>query len=287
LRYQFIRSNERQFSVQRMCEVLEVSRSGYYAWDGRKPSARAKANRELLEHIEQVHEDSRECYGAYKVWRELVAQGISCGRHRVARLRRRAGIEAKRKRRFRVTTQARASATPIPNVLDQCFSVEAPNRVWASDITFIATAEGWLYLAVVVDLYARRVVGWSMSNRIDQQLVLAALHMALAHRRPQSDLLHHSDQGRQYSADAYQAALAEQGISVSMSRKGNCYDNAVVESFFSTLKNELVHHCIFKTRAEARLAIFEFIEVFYNRHRRHASLNFVSPVEYECNAGVS
>ena len=270
-----------------MCEVLEVSRSGYYAWDGRKPSARAKANRELLEHIEQVHEDSRECYGAYKVWRELVAQGISCGRHRVARLRRRAGIEAKRKRRFRVTTQARASATPIPNVLDQCFSVEAPNRVWASDITFIATAEGWLYLAVVVDLYARRVVGWSMSNRIDQQLVLAALHMALAHRRPQSDLLHHSDQGRQYSADAYQAALAEQGISVSMSRKGNCYDNAVVESFFSTLKNELVHHCIFKTRAEARLAIFEFIEVFYNRHRRHASLNFVSPVEYECNAGVS
>jgi len=278
VRYQFIRANERHFKVARMCQVLSVSRSGYYDWKSRSPSARAQANEALLKQIEQVHARSRQCYGAYKTWRALIAQGIACGRHRVARLRRRAGIEAKRKRRFRITTRAREGVQAAPNVLEQRFSTPVPNRVWATD---------WLYLAVIVDLYSRRVVGWSMSERIDQQLALAALHMALAHRRPQQPLLHHSDQGCQYSAAAYQAALAEHGIEVSMSRRGNCYDNAVAESFFSTLKNELVHHCNFKTRDEARLAIFEFIEVFYNRERRHASLDFVSPVEYESRAGVS
>jgi transposase InsO family protein len=270
-----------------MCQVLSVSRSGYYDWKSRSPSARAQANEALLKQIEQVHERSRQCYGAYKTWRALIAQGMPCGRHRVARLRRHAGIEAKRKRRFRITTKAREGVQPAPNVLEQSFSTQAPNRVWATDITFVPTAQGWLYLAVIVDLYSRRVVGWSMSESMDQQLVLGALHMALAHRRPQQPLLHHSDQGRQYSAAAYQAVLAEHGIEVSMSRRGNCYDNAVAESFFSTLKNELVHHCNFKTRGEARLAIFEFIEVFYNRERRHASLDFVSPVEYESRAGVS
>ena len=287
MRYQFIRANERHFSITRMCQVLNVSRSGYYDWKSRPASARTQANEALLKHIEQVHQRARQCYGADKTWRALIAQGVRCGRHRVARLRRQAGIEAKRKRRFRITTQAREGVQPAPNVLDQCFKASAPNQVWVTDITFIPTAQGWLYLAVIVDLYSRRVVGWSMGERIDQQLVLAALHMALAHRRPREGLLHHSDQGRQYSAAAYQGLLVEHGIQVSMSRRGNCYDNAVAESFFSTLKNELVHHCNFRTRSEARLAIFEFIEVFYNRERRHASLDFVSPVEYETRVSVS
>jgi transposase InsO family protein len=216
----------------------------------------------------------------------LRARGFSWGRHRIARLRREAGIEARRKRRFRITTQSRAGMVAPDNRLKQNFETKKANRVWVGDITFIATAAGWLYLAVLIDLYSRRVVGWAMSERIDQQLVLDGLNMALLQRKVKPGLIHHTDQGRQYSSAAYLAVLKRHGINPSMSRRGNCYDNAVAESFFSSLKNELVHHCSFKTRDEAKAAIFEYIEIFYNRQRRHQKLHYLSPVDYERKAGV-
>ena len=281
MKYAFMRAHQDQFKVSRMCRALEVSRSGYYGWRGGKESKRSEQNRTVLVEIRKVHEQNREAYGAVRTWRELKAQGLECGRHRVARLRRQAGIEARRKRRFRITTQSRAGVIAAENKLNQCFEVGTVDRAWVGDITFIATAVGWLYLAVLLDLYSRRVVGWAMSERIDQQLVLDALNMALGQCRPQSGLIHHTDQGRQYSSTVYVETLKGLGMIQSMSRKGNCYDNAVAESFFSSLKNELVNHSSFRTRDEARTAVFEYIEVFYNRQRRHQSLDYVSPVDYE------
>ena len=287
MKYEFIRAHRDQFKVSRQCEVFEISRSGYYGWRGRKESTRSRANRTVLSEIHKVHEQSKQAYGAVKTWRELKAHGIACGRHRVARLRKQAGIEARRKRRFRVTTQSRMGVVAAQNKLNQQFAVGKTNRAWVGDITFIATATGWLYLAVLIDLYSRKVVGWAMSERIDQQLVIDALSMALLQRWPQPALIHHTDQGRQYSSTAYVEMLKEHAMEPSMSRRGNCYDNAVAESFFSSLKNELVHHCSFKTRDEARTAIFEYIEVFYNRQRRHQSLDYVSPVDYERSRAVA
>jgi putative transposase len=281
VKYGFMRAHQDQFKVSRMCRALEVSRSGYSSWRHGKESKRSEQNRTVLVEIKKVHEENREAYGAVKTWRELKAQGIECGRHRVARLRRQAGIEARRKRRFRVTTQSRAGVIAAENKLNQCFEVGVVDRAWVGDITFIATSSGWLYLAVLLDLYSRRVVGWAMSERIDQQLVLDALKMALGQCRAQAGLIHHTDQGRQYSSTAYVETLKGHGMIQSMSRKGNCYDNAVAESFFSSLKNEMVNHCSFKTREEARTAVFEYIEVFYNRQRRHQSLDYLSPVDYE------
>ena len=282
-----MRAHQDQFKVVRMCRALEASRSGYYSWRAGKESKRSEENRAVLVEIKKVHEENRQAYGAIKTWRELKAQGIECGRHRVARLRREAGIEARRKRRFRITTQSRAGAMAAENKLKQCFEVGVVDRAWVGDITFIATGNGWLYLAVLLDLYSRRVVGWAMSERIDQQLVLDALIMALGQWRPQAGLIHHTDQGRQYSSTAYVEMLKKHGLVQSMSRRGNCYDNAVAESFFSSLKNELVNHCSFKTREEARTAVFEYIEVFYNRQRRHQSLDYVSPVDYERSTAVA
>jgi putative transposase len=287
VKYAFMRAHQDQFKVSRMCRALEASRSGYYDWRNGKESTRSEKNRTVLVEIRKVHEENREAYGAVKTWRELKAQGIECGRHRVARLRRQAGIEARRKRRFRITTQSRAGVVAAENKLNQRFEVGAGDRAWVGDITFIATGSGWLYLAVLLDLYSRRVVGWAMSERIDQQLVLAALNMALEQCLPQTGLIHHTDQGRQYSSSAYVEILKKHGIVQSMSRKGNCYDNAVAESFFSSLKNELIHHCSFKTREQARTAVFEYIEVFYNRQRRHQSLDYVSPVDYERSMAVA
>jgi putative transposase len=287
VKYAFMRAHQEQFKVSRMCRALEVSRSGYYGWRGGKESKRSEQNRAVLVEIQKVHEENREAYGAIKTWRELKAQGIACGRHRVARLRREAGIEARRKRRFRITTQSRAGVVVAENKLNQNFEVGAVDRAWVGDITFIATGSGWLYLAVLLDLYSRRVVGWAMSERIDQQLVLDALNMALGQCRPKPGLIHHTDQGRQYSSTAYVETLKKHGLVQSMSRRANCYDNAVAESFFSSLKNELVIHCSFKTREQARTAVFEYIEVFYNRQRRHQSLNYVSPVDYERSMAVA
>ena len=281
MKYAFMKAHQDQFKVTRMCRALEVSRSGYYSWRDGKESQRSEKNRAILVEIQKVHEENRQAYGAVKTWRELRAQGVQCGRHRVARLRRQVGIEARRKRRFRITTQSRGGMIGAENKLKQRFELGVRDRAWVDDITFIATGSGWLYLAVLLDLYSRRVVGWAMSERIDQQLVLDALNMAIRQCRPRPGLIHHTDQGRQYWSTAYVEMLKKHGMLQSMSRIGNCYDNAVAESFFSSLKNELVNHCSFKTREEARAAVFEYIEVFYNRQRRHQSLNYVSPAEYE------
>jgi putative transposase len=251
VKYAFIRRHVRLFKVTRMCAVLGVSRSGYYEWRDRPESRRTIEDRQLLQRIRAVHLQSREAYGAYKTWRVLRAKGVVCGRHRVARLRRQNGIEARRKRRFRVVVEHHKLALPAPNRLARRFRVDQPDRFWAGDMTVIPTGAGWLHLAVLLDLYSRRVVGWAMGNERSQALSLAALRMAKLR------------------------AIA------SMSRKGNAYDNAVVESFFGNLKNELVHHRTFATRDQARAEIFDYIEVFYNRQRAHATLQYMSPVDYE------
>jgi transposase InsO family protein len=281
MKHAFIESQRSVHRVDHLCTAVGVSRSGYYAGRSRPESRRAQANRTLLLQIRRLHAESREAYGAVKTWRALQAEGVACGRHRVARLRRAHGIEARRMRRFRAAYAARNSDPPAPNHLDRQFAVAVPNRVWAGDITFIPTRRGWLYLAVLLDLYSRRVVGWAMSERVDSQLVLDALGMAVAHRDPSPGLIHHSDQGIQYTSSLYQSRLQAHGMQPSMSRKGNCYDNAVVESFFSTLKNEWVFHQTFLDRDQARSALFDYIELFYNRQRRHAALEYRSPVHFE------
>jgi transposase InsO family protein len=281
MKYQFIQAHQSQHRIERLCQVLAVSRSGYYAWRHRPLSARARANAALVERMTYLHWQLKERYGALKLWRALVASGVPCGRHRVARLRRQQGLLAKRTRRFRVMHERHEFAPPAPNRLHQVFSAPAPNRIWAGDLTAIATRAGWVYLAVILDLYSRRVIGWAMSRKPDQHVAVTALQMALTHRRPQRGLIHHTDQGATYTSLAYQRQLRQAGLVASMSRKGNCYDNAVVESFFSTLKNELVHDQDFWTREAAQASVFEFIEVFYNRQRLHQALGYVSPVQFE------
>lgn len=281
MKYAFIRQHSERFRITRLCRSLGVSRGGYYEWLGRPESRRASEDRQLLQHIRVVHTRSREAYGAYKTWRVLRAQGIACGRHRVARLRRQNGIEALRKRRFRIMTEHHKLPPPAPNILAQNFKVAQPNRVWAGDMTLVPTGDGWLHLAVLLDLYSRRVVGWAMGNERSQALSLKALQMAVAQRKPAAGLLHHSDRGSAYVGVLYRSRIDRMGAIASMSRRGNCYDNAVVESFFSNLKNELVHHRRFANRQEARAEIFDYVELFYNRQRAHSSLRFLSPAEYE------
>lgn len=271
-----------------MCRVLRVSRSGYYAWQRRAPSATAGRQAELTERISRAHAASRRIYGAPRVHRELLAQDVRCSKNTVAKLMRQAGLRSKMHRRFVVRTTDSRHVHPIaPNRLNRQFQQSQPNRVWVGDITYIPTAEGWLYLAVLIDLYSRKVVGWATSDSLAADLTCAALRAALLQRRPSGELLHHSDRGVQYACDDYQQLLSERGLEVSMSRTGNCYDNAVIESFFGTLKTELVHHERYATRAAARLSLFEYIEVFYNRRRRHSSLDYVSPEEYEREAFVT
>ena len=273
--------------MSRLCRTLSVSRGGYYDWRARGESARSRSDRELLGHIEQVHEASRQAYGAVKTWLELRARGLACGKHRVARLRKQAGIEARRKRRFRVIVEHHYTAPAAPNLVQRQFRVPAPDRVWVGDMTFIRTRAGFLHLAVLLDLYSRRVVGWAMGERPNLPLAANALDMALLARLPQEGLVHHTDQGPLYSAHAYREQLSKHGLLPSMSAKGNAYDNAVAESFFSNLKNELVHHCDFHTREAARAAIFDYIEIFYNRQRRHQILGYVSPMQFEQREGLS
>lgn len=270
-----------QYPVRLMCRVLGVRPSGFYAAQQRQPAARAIANALLTLEARAIHAESRQSYGSPRVLKELQARGIRCGRKRVARVMREAGLQSKRPHRFRTTTQSQHRHPLAPNVLDRQFAIAPPNRVWAADITYLPTREGWLYLAVLLDLGSRRVVGWALRPTLDRELVLAALHQALTTRRPSVGLLHHSDRGSQYACGEYRALLAARGITVSMSRAGDCWDNAVVESFFATLKTELVHGARWATRAEATVAVADFIEVWYNRQRRHSSLGYVSPVEYE------
>lgn len=287
MRYAFIERHEPEFSVMRMCKVMQVSRSGYYAWRDRPEAPKVAQDRALLTQIHHVHVQSRQAYGAKKTWLELNAQGVMCGKHRVARLRKSAGIEARRKRRFRITVENHATAPAAPNLLQQQFRSVQPNRIWVGDMTYIRTRAGFLYLAVLLDLYARRVVGWSMSGKPDLALVLGALNMALVQRQPDRGLIHHTDQGPIYAARVYRETMHAHGLRPSMSGKGNAYDNAVAESFFSNLKNELVHHCDFHSHDAARAAIFDYIEVFYNRQRLHQTLGYVSPMQFEEMNGVS
>jgi putative transposase len=281
VRYAFLEEHRRAFRVTNLCRVLKVSRSGFYAWCRRPPSNRTRANDRLLQQIRRVHLASRENYGAIKTWQALRVLGETCSLNRVARLRQAHGIEARRLRRFRSAYAGRTSNPTVPNLLDRDFAAPQPDRIWAGDVTFISTREGWLYLAVLIDLYSRRVVGWSMGERLNEPLVTAALIMAIEHRQPKPGLVHHTDQGIVYAASGYRAILNQRGIIPSMSRKGDPYDNAVAESFFSNLKNELTWHVRFRTRDEARAAIFDYIEVFYNRQRLHQTLDYITPVHRE------
>jgi len=281
MRYRFIEVEKATFPIALMCRLLQVARGGYYAWRTRPESRRSRSNRKLLVDIQAAHQASRRTYGSPRVHRELRDQGQRVGRHRIARLMRENGLCGRRRRRFRTTTQSNHAHPVAENVLARQFTTEAPNAVWVSDITYIWTLEGWLYLGVILDLYSRRVVGWAMGARIDQELTLRALRMALSDRRPKPGLVHHSDRGSQYAAKRYRRLLAARRIDCSMSRKGDCWDNAVAESFFATLKVELVYETQFITRDQARRAIFEYIEGFYNRVRRHSHLGYVSPAAYE------
>lgn len=267
-----------------MCEVLEVSRSGFYAWRSRPESERSKHHRELVEEMRRIHADrDMKSYGSPRVHRELVSRGKSCSRNTVAKLMRTHGLVARTRRRYRATTDSAHSLPLAENVLNRDFEQEAPDRVWLADITCIWTFEGWLYLAVVLDAYSRRVVGWSMSHCMPATLVMDALQMALGRRCPDQTgaLIHHSDRGSQYASEAFRALLREHNITCSMSRKGNCWDNAMMESFFATLKKERVYHESYETREMARQSVFEYIEFFYNTRRRHSALGYLSPAEYE------
>jgi transposase InsO family protein len=280
VRFAFIRAEKAKHSVPLLCRALGVSRSGFYAWCKRKPSARALRDAMLGVDVVTIHHASRGTYGSPRILEELRERGERVSRKRVARLMRERGISGEVLKRWRHPSSP-PDDVATPNVLDRGFDVAAPNRVWASDITYVRTWEGWLYLAVVIDLFSRRVVGWSMQGHMRTDLVLGALTMAVGQRLPEPGLLQHSDRGTQYTSDGYQRALREHGIECSMSRRGNCWDNAVVESFFGTLKRELVHRRSWATRAEAAAAIHEYVEVFYNRRRRHSHLRYRSPAEHE------
>ena len=281
MRYEFIRAEKALYPVVLLCRVLRVARSGFYAWLSRGESDRELRDRELLPLIREVFKTSRQTYGSPRVFEELRARGVPCSRRTIERLMREAGIRPPRRRKFRKTTDSDHPYVTAANLLDRDFSSPEPDRRWSTDITYIWTMEGWLYLAVVMDLFSRRIVGWSMRKRLARELVLSALRMALYGRDPGAGLVHHSDRGSQYASDDYQKELDRRGIVCSMSRKGNCWDNAVVESFFATLKRELVYRHRFATRAQAIQAIFEYIEVFYNRLRRHSHLGYLSPVQFE------
>ena len=265
-----------------MCHILEVSRAGYYARLGRPESPRAAKVSALIEPIRQVHRESDETYGSPRVYRELKAQGIACCEKTMAKLMRREGLRAANAHRFVVqTTDSRHGHAIAENTLDRQFEPGDPDRVWVADITYIATGEGWLYLAAVLDLGSRKVVGWATADHLRSELAERALKNALEHRRPTGPVLHHSDRGVQYACDDYQELLQANGFEVSMSRQGNCHDNAVMESFFGTLKQELVYREDYPTREEGQRSLFEYIEVFYNRRRLHSTLGYVSPVQYE------
>ncbi len=282
MKYQFIADHQAEFSITLMCRVLGVSRSGYYAGRKRPPSARKMADQGLVEQIETIHQDSRRTYGSPRIHQELAENGVQCGHNRVARLMQMVGLAAKQSSKFKITTTDSHHDYPVaPNVLDRDFTAERPNQKWLTDITYIPTDEGWLYLAAVLDLYSRRIVGWAMADTLERSLVIAALQMAVDTRQPGPGLLHHSDRGSQYASREYQALLTKYHMQASMSRTGNCYDNAPMESFFGTLKTELIYHRHYATRAEAKTDIFEYIEVFYNRFRRHSALGYRNPVAFE------
>ena len=281
MKYAFIRDHDEAHKITRLIDLLDVSSSGYYDWLNRPESIRSRENRVLTTKIKQYHRQSREIYGSPKVHEDLIAEGEACSVNRVARLMKVADIKSKMARKFVVTTNSKNTLQPAPDLLKRKFTVDKNDKAWVSDTTFIATREGYLYLAVIIELFSRQVIGWSMSTLNNSALVQDALTMAIWRRGEVSDVIVHSDQGSTYASGDYQRQLSENSLRCSMSRKGECLDNAVAESFFGTLKNELVYHEDYKTRSEARQSIFEYIEVFYNRKRRHAFLNYMTPVDYE------
>ena len=281
MRYAWIKQQMNEFSISSMCRFMSVSRSAYYAWLERRQTTLEKEDIELIEIIKVLFKKGRENYGTRRLKKALAGKGWHVSRRRIGRLMRIAGIACKTKRKFKVTTDSKHSLPIAPNRLDRQFSATQPNQTYVGDITYIYTQEGWLYLAVVIDLYSRQVVGWSMAERMQAKLVNDALLMALWQRKPGKGLIWHTDRGSQYASDSHRALLKEHGIIQSMSRKGNCWDNAVSESFFHTLKTEQVHHQSYQTKAEAKQDIFEYIEVFYNRERLHSANNYLSPVDYE------
>ena len=281
MRYRFIKEQHDWHKVTLLCEALQVSPSGYYAWLKRPPSARVIEDQRLWPKILRLHYGNREAYGAVKLCRDLRNQGEVCSKHRIARLKRENQLWTKRHRRFVVTTKADAGHARHPNLLYRNFTADAPNRVWVADVTSVWTLEGWLYLAAILDLYSRRLIGWSMGINCKDDLTVAALQMAIESRRPKRGLVHHSDRGVHYASDRYQRILEQHGMRGSMSRTANCLDNAVAESFFSTLKNEETLHQRYATRADARAAIFDFMEMFYNPVRQHSTLNGMSPIQFE------
>lgn len=269
-----------EYPVAAMCKALDVSRSGYYAWRDRPPSARAREDERLGVAIRAAHVASRQTYGTRRVQAELCAQGFEAGRDRIGRLRRQMGLRCKQKRRFKVTTDSNHALPVADNLLKQHFEADAPDRVWLTDLTYVPTDEGWLYLAGIKDLYTREIVGYAMDGRMTQQLTQQALFCAVKARRPGKGLIHHGDRGSQYCAHDYRRMVESFGMRASMSRRGNCYDNAPMESFWGSLKTELVHHRRFATRAEAKACISEWIEVFYNRQRRHSRLGNLAPAVF-------
>jgi len=285
VRFRFVEAEKALYPIRLMCRCLAVSRSGYYAWRKRPRSARVKQDARLRVEIAASHSASRRTYGSPRILRDLREEGHCVSRKRVARLMRELGLEGRRKRRFRATTDSKHRFSVAPNVLMRDFDVEAPNTAWVTDITYLATLEGWLYLAVILDLFSRRVVGYAMSERIDRALVLEALRKALVQRPGTRDLIHHSDRGSQYASHDYRDALDQAGITCSMSRRGDCWDNAVAESFFGTLKMELLYELPLQTRSATRSAVADYIETFYNVRRRHSSLDYRSPMEFELKNG--
>jgi putative transposase len=279
MKYQFIDAQRQSYGVRRLCVALDVSRSGYYAARCRSPSLRSLRRAGLTSQIQSIHDASRHTYGSPRVHAELVSQGVPCCRNTVAKLMREANIVPKAIRRFRVTTDSR-NTTASPNLLRRVFQVDRPNHSWVSDITYIPTREGWLYLAAILDLHSRAIVGWAMSRMLNSQLATDALVMALAKRAAAPTILH-SDQGSTYATASYRELLKRHAIRQSMSRKANCWDNAPMESFFHTLKTELVMHCEYQTRTQARASLFDYIEVFYNRQRRHSSIHYQAPLAFE------
>ena len=282
MKYEFMHQHVSEFSIERMSNVFNVSRSGYYGFIKMTPSARAQENERLHQAIKKIHDSSRQTYGSPRIFSELRESGKTCSRKRVAKIMKNNGMAAKMKKRFKITTRANPKTIPAPNLLQQDFIARAPNQRWVADFTYIATEEGWLYVAAVLDLFSRHIVGLSMSDRMTDDLVISALQQAITHRRPDKGLIHHSDRGSQYTSQCFQDLLKKYCIIASMSGVGNCYDNAAMESFFHTLKTEHVYFELYnKTREQAKQSIFEYVEVFYNRKRRHSTLGYVSPIIFE------
>jgi putative transposase len=281
MKYQFIENNKYLIDTKRLCAVLQVSRSAYYRWHQSVSSTRQQNNQALVEHISQIYQQSHGTYGSPRIWHALRQRGIQCSRKRIARLMRLHGIRAKMVRRFKLTTSSRSGQTMSPDLVKRQFMIHKPNRVWTSDITYIWTREGWAYLAVVLDLCSRMIVGWEVSSRLTASLVTTAVERALYWRKPDEDLILHSDRGSQYASNELRSLAKEQMIHLSMGRTGSCYDNAVTESFFHTLKTEHICFHQYETRQDARTSIFDYIETFYNQQRLHSTLGNRSPMQFE------